>query len=110
MSVKDLVQQCIRHKESRETHKALISYQYALDIAETPEQKDYVWQHILHIHTDKMLSVLMEIAELYDTNVFSLVSEKGFRWEFGTNRFAPDKSEPEVGGKYHRPSEESLFT
>lgn len=112
MNCQELIQKGVELKESGKTNSALELYKKALDISETSKDKKDAWMHILHIHTDKMLSVLIEIADVYECNVYDLVqigdNSKKFEWVFGTNKFIQGTNEPQVG-KYFRPSKESLF-
>ncbi len=111
MNCDELIKKGIKAKENRDTNLALSLYKQALDAAETDKEKAKVWQYILHIHTDKMLSTLMKIAEVYDTTVYELKmrdSDKRFEWVFGTNWFVEGSNKPNLEG-YTRPNDESLF-
>ena len=111
MNSNDLIQEGIKHKESRQTSKALDTYKKGLDAAKTDREKVDVWMHVLHIHTDKMLAVLMKTAETFNCSVSDLEnSETGdkFEWIFGTNTFKQGDNNPNIEN-YFKPSDESLF-
>ena len=97
-------------KESGKTNLALDTYKQAFDIAKNDGEKIRVWNLILHIHTDRMLAVLIEVAELSNVNVCDLKTTNGerFEWIFGTNVFGPESNGPRIEG-YVRPSKDSLF-
>lgn len=110
MDYKDFINQGIKLKESQKTKAALVLYEHALEIANTPQEKAEVLSYILHIHTDKMLSVLTEIANVFGCNVTQLTDNGSkFEWVFGTINFNNGSNEPQIDG-YISPEKSSLFT
>jgi len=112
MEFRELIDKGNQLKQSRQTNLALDTYKQALSISQDDAQEKEAWWLILHIHTDKMLAVLMEIADVYQCKVYDLVeiqdTSKKFEWVFGTNNFTQDTHEPNIKG-YVKPSKESLF-
>ena len=111
MTFEELRNEGERLKISGDTNLALNTYKQALDIAKTDKEMCEIWNLILHIHTDKMLAVLIEIAELHNTKVYDLKytnTDEHFEWVFGTNRFGPESNNPLIKD-YVRPNKESLF-
>ena len=104
MNFKELIEKGMKKKEQGDTNLAIGLYKDAFDIAENDTEKLQVWDLILHIHTDKMLAVLIEIAEIRNCNVSDIKSE----WVFGTNVFEKESNNPKIDG-YVRPNKESLF-
>lgn len=110
MSFQELIEKGKKAKEIGKTKQAMDLYRQAFDLTETDNDKKDVWTLVLHIHTDKMLATLIEIAEVYNTTVSELMSESGksFNWIFGTNNFKPGSNDTNIKG-YVRPNKNDLF-
>ena len=111
MNFQELLDEGIKYKKAGNTNMAIDFYKDAFDLAQTDSEKLQVWYLILHVHTDKMLAILIEIAEVYNINVYDLQDPetgKRYEWIFGTHNFVRDRKTPEIKD-FVMPSEESLF-
>lgn len=81
-------------KKEGHLQEALLCYKDALAEAETKDDKNAIWNFILHVHTDRMLASLQELAEIHECDVSQL------DWNWGSHR---------IPSNYNRPSTEELL-